>query len=238
MRCLDVAEPEFNQVSCLFVDNWKHPRSVKPRPRICAIYEVRLELDSLLSYHSYRNEVQLTTKGSERFFDNGNETLLFHGTDRLCAIGEHRKSILPCFAPACRLCCIIRRSYDIRKSRTKHNFSRFGKGVYTTSCSSKADDYAKNLSDKPKFKAMLVNRVLVGKSAVLTRTNVALSGPPNGYHSVQGKPGADLNYPETVVYRDEAIRPAYLVIYGDQRHEKEVALASKIRSLFRTPLAS
>jgi len=40
---------------------------------------------------------------------------------------------------------------------------------------------------------------------------------------VVGVPGVDLNYEETVVYLDEAIRPAYLIIYSDnpppsQRH--------------------
>jgi hypothetical protein len=29
-----------------------------------------------------------------------------------------------------------------------------------------------------------------------------------------GLPGVDLNYEETVVYRNDAIRPAYLVVYG------------------------
>jgi hypothetical protein len=29
-----------------------------------------------------------------------------------------------------------------------------------------------------------------------------------------GVPGGDLNYDETVVYKNEAIRPVYLVTYG------------------------
>ena len=32
---------------------------------------------------------------------------------------------------------------------------------------------------------------------------------------VVGIPGVDLNYEETVVYLDEAIRPAYLIVYSD-----------------------
>jgi hypothetical protein len=31
-----------------------------------------------------------------------------------------------------------------------------------------------------------------------------------------GVPGGDLNYDETVVYNNEAIRPVYLITYGGQ----------------------
>jgi len=31
-----------------------------------------------------------------------------------------------------------------------------------------------------------------------------------------GIPGRDLNYDETVVYKNEAIRPVYLITYGQQ----------------------
>lgn len=31
---------------------------------------------------------------------------------------------------------------------------------------------------------------------------------------VMGVPGCDLNYDETVVYKNEAIRPVYLITYG------------------------
>jgi hypothetical protein len=83
---------------------------------------------------------------------------------------------------------------------------------------------------------MLVNRVLVGKAATLTRTNVSITKPPKGYHSIEGKPGIDLNYPETVVYDNDAIRPAFLIIYSDTPYDSN--LVSKITKLFRTPLAS
>lgn len=57
---------------------------------------------------------------------------------------------------------------------------------------------------------------------------------------VVGVPGADLNYGETVVYSNDAIRPAYLVIYAaDVPPEVHVAdLRSILSTLFKTPITS
>lgn len=37
-----------------------------------------------------------------------------------------------------------------------------------------------------------------------------------------GVPGGDLNYDETVVYKNEAIRPAYLITYGQPETSKKL----------------
>jgi hypothetical protein len=52
-----------------------------------------------------------------------------------------------------------------------------------------------------------------------------------------GEPGGDLNYEETVVYDNDAIRPAFLIVYGD-RPEFKSKLHSLIATLFKTPLAA
>ena len=46
---------------------------------------------------------------------------------------------------------------------------------------------------------------------------------------VIGEPGVDLNYEETVVYDNDAIRPAFLVVYGDIPHWQKIR--SKLQSL-------
>jgi len=80
---------------------------------------------------------------------------------------------------------------------------RFGKGVYTTSCSSsmssvllvtdcerlifasEADDYSSNGSADAVLRVLLVGRVVVGK-ALKRRTNATdLTELPCGYHSVR-----------------------------------------------------
>jgi hypothetical protein len=96
--------------------------------------------------------------------------------------------------------------------------------------------------------------VVVGKT-LKRRTNATnLTELPCGYHSVcvdhcrsdgidsqisqlTGEPGQDLNFPEHVVYDNDAIRPAYLVVYGDAP-EEDSKLKAVISTLFKTPVAS
>jgi len=47
-----------------------------------------------------------------------------------------------------------------------------------------------------------------------------------------GIPGGDLNYDETVVYKNEAIRPVYLVTYGQPEpgEVEEASTAMKVHT--------
>lgn len=96
--------------------------------------------------------------------------------------------------------------------------------------------------------------MVVGK-ALKRRTNATnLTELPCGYHSVGagfyrnggihlqvsqlvGEPGEDLNFQEHVVYDNDAIRPAYLVVYGEVP-EDDSKLKAIITTLFKTPVAS
>jgi len=60
---------------------------------------------------------------------------------------------------------------------------------------------------------MLLNRVVMGSMVKLTANDESLTSPPAGYDSVVGEPGGDLNYDESIVYNNDAIRPLFLVIY-------------------------
>ena len=44
-----------------------------------------------------------------------------------------------------------------------------------------------------------------------------------------GVAGRDLNYDETVVYKNEAIRPVYLITYGGQRERPAGKLSKRRR---------
>jgi len=65
------------------------------------------------------------------------------------------------------------------------------------------------------LKALLLNNIVVGNGKKLTRNAPSLTEPPAGYDSVvaEAVPGGSLNYDELVVYKNEAIRPSYLVMY-------------------------
>lgn len=77
--------------------------------------------------------------------------------------------------------------------------------------------------------------------------NVVLCGQTNTEFrpKVLGEPGGDLNYEETVVYNNAAIRPAYLIVYSSKppkqpqaHHGSLPTIGRLIASLFETPLAT
>lgn len=146
----------------------------------------------------------------------GNEQIRWHGSHRRCLVGDKNRTKL-CKHPECSLCCIIRSSFDIAKAGKK--WQRFGKGHYTSATSSKAHSYSTNrkktvFRPHSDLKALLLNNVIVGNGKSFQKSADTLRGPPEGYDSVLGVPGKDLNYDETVVYNDASIRPVFLVMYS------------------------
>lgn len=101
-----------------------------------------------------------------------------------------------------------------------------------------ADDYARNIARKARCHVLLLNRVALGKSFSAERNAQHLTSPPPGYHSVLGVPGTDLNYEETVVYSNNAIRPGYLVVYGEPPNTSKGSLKESFRKFFTTPVVS
>lgn len=62
---------------------------------------------------------------------------------------------------------------------------------------------------------------------------------PESILKVIGKPGGDLNYEETVVYNNDAVRPAFLIVYGDTPlSETKSKVRTVLKNLFKTPLAA
>ncbi|KAF7357348.1 PARP catalytic domain-containing protein [Mycena sanguinolenta] len=84
-----------------------------------------------------------------------------------------------------------------------------------------ADDYFIGVPESP-FRAVLVNRVVVGNPLIRQYNAEEITELPDGYHSVVGVPGVDLNYEETVVHNNDAIRPAYLIVYGPDVDSSDV----------------
>jgi len=206
-------DPRFIEVETLFRKGWLHPH--KPVPHLQAVYRVMYSQTRIMPFLKYRASVMSAVPYWSPFIRVGSEALLFHGTTRGCLLAETSDRTSLCALPTCYLCNILRESFDVSKCGRKNKFSRFGRGIYTSSCSSKADDYASNASKDAKSRVVLLNRVTLGKAYKFRRNAVDLLGPPPGYHSVVGEPGGDLNYEETVVYNNDAIRPGYVLLYGD-----------------------
>ncbi|KAF9440535.1 ADP-ribosylation [Macrolepiota fuliginosa MF-IS2] len=235
---LDTTDPDYGNVERQFIDGWRHLH--KAKPRVKAIFKVISPPSFHMPYLQHRDRVLRDMRALMHQTDSPNEQLLFHGTNRVCSLGEDNTSTHLCQLPECHLCCIIRNSFDVKKCGTKNKFCRFGTGIYTTSVSSKADDYTRNVNGNTATRALLLNRVIVGNPKMRTRNAVNLLSPPPGCHSVIGEPGADLNYEETVVYNNDAIRPAFLIIYGEEVEisKPKPKLQTVIRTLFNTPLVT
>jgi uncharacterized protein (DUF952 family) len=108
----------------------------------------------------------------------------------------------------------------------------FGFGIYSTSVSSKADDYTSNANDLSKTRIMIVNHVALGRSKMMYEASHDMQHAPHLYnsvccsffllvrHSTLGQvtaatypEGGKLNYQETVVYRDDAICANAIIVY-------------------------
>ena len=126
----------------------------------------------------------------------------FHGTTLACDILNTGRL---CGNSQCGVCGISDNGLD-HKFIT-NDFQRLGNGFYLAPHSSKCHDYTRTTNG---YRAMLLCDVLPGrKYKTQTRTN----GPPAGYNSVEGEVGMELNYPEILLTRSEAIMPRFIIVY-------------------------
>lgn len=194
----------FNEVSTQFLQGWRHPTS---KPTVVKIWKIFSDKDHNDRFARYRLAVERRI-GKE----GGNSLRRWHGTIRACRLGDDETQCQPCLDQGCSLCEIIKSSFEIAKFGKRTNFGRFGEGIYTSATSSKANDYVAE-GGGSSYRAMLLNDVVMGKTIKLTADNPNLKEPPQGYDSVVGEPGGSLNYDESIVYKNEAIRPLFLVIF-------------------------
>jgi len=228
---LDESHPNVSFVKQLFISGWEHPN--KPSPAIHAVYKILYPDDMIQSYLEYRTRVDKLIVSTDGSGPPGNESFLFHGTTRSCRLVENAKNLRLCKIETCSLCKIVHHSFDVNRSGSNFAFRRFGSGIYTSACSSKSDDYTTNNSWRSSLRILILNRVVVGNTLKLRTNTQNLTEPPLGYHSITGEPGVHLNYEETVIYDNDAIRPAFLIVYGE-----ELATMDLLKTIFRTPLAA
>ncbi|KAG9041085.1 hypothetical protein FS842_002728, partial [Serendipita sp. 407] len=209
-------QPTYQSIAALFAKSWSHATPVPVVEKIFAIISPDAQVRP---YRLYRDQIESKHKFTDKKLRPGNEQPRWHGTLCTCGLTATNSNGILCTSPGCSLCNIIRVSYDISYAGIK--WGRYGKGIYSTCTSSKASDYSKNAISSP-LKAVLLNEVVIGKGIIMSTDSPGLSGPPAGYDSVlavprkrlrRGGPPAGLNYDETIVYRNDAIKPVYLVLY-------------------------
>jgi len=199
----------YKSVELQFKQTWRNNPSC---PEVKAVYKVIVPEASLKQYDQYLDGVeasgQFVAKGKPR----GNENRRWHGTTRKCKLGDTGNNTF-CSDAGCSLCCIIKTSFDLKFFKAATGWGRFGHGIYTSSTSSKSNDYSKNAGINSDWKALLLNKVVVGNGKKLTQNDTSLTGPPQGHDSILAEVGGALNYDELVVYNNDAVRPSYLVMY-------------------------
>jgi len=217
--------PEVNEehqsIKRKFENHWLSPYE---SPVIQHIYKI-YPLESLENaYRRYRRTIEQKGDFLSQGLERGNERLRFHGTKRACGLGDRGGSPILCNQSRCSLCSIIMESFKLDRCGTNSRLAdtaagRFGRGIYTTPTSSKARRYCRNSeSSRSPFLAMLLTKVVEGKSQKLRKSHVDFTEPSEGFDSVIGEPvggssGREPKYDELVVYKECAIIPAYLIIY-------------------------
>ncbi|KAI5116798.1 hypothetical protein M0805_001800 [Coniferiporia weirii] len=196
----------FEDVEKQFKNSWRDATVTCPAVR--KVYKVIISQASLDKYDAYRKSVEARGKFLARGIPAGNENRRWHGTRRECNLGDPGNTQF-CASPSCPLCCIIKTSFDVSKSGK----GQFGVGIYTSSTSRKSDHFSKNVNFTSPLKAILLNKVVVGKGCKMLKDDNTLVAPPAGYDSVLGEVGGGLWYDEVIVYSNDAARPSFLVMY-------------------------
>lgn len=160
-------------------------------------------------YKAYKEGVESQRRFLAQGMTEGNEQYRWYGATRECNVGDPDQGHL-CTSASCATCYIIRHSYDVDKFAPC--WGRFGKGISSSATSSKSHDYSTNLSHSP-WTALFLNSVVIGNPYNTYEFIPGITHPPDGYDSIIGHPGTIINWDETVVYRNDAIQPLYLVFY-------------------------
>lgn len=194
-------DPAFISFQKLFNEGWQHKdRSAK--------MEAMFVLQSS-HLRALQDAARRTVAGPP--LDDSEAEYFFHGTRRACSVGE--RTAKPCNRQDCIICCILRDNFKLDAARRG---GMFGPGIYTTPISSKADLYASNHHIHSNQHAILICRVVCSRPQYLYAPDQFRRGPDPGYNSVKAvtkDKGGSVEYPEIVVYREDAIVPYGLIMY-------------------------
>ncbi|KAK0467746.1 uncharacterized protein EV420DRAFT_1684195 [Desarmillaria tabescens] len=202
-----------DNVTKLWSEKWHD--STTPCPSIAKIYLITWTAEMRTSFDAYREEV---ARKRNRADDKPKEIKCFRSERRACRLGDSKSYDSLCNNQNCRLCVAIKTSFgtslDFKRQQVNSGAKdgiRFGGGIYMSASSNKAFEYAKNLKKGSEYLAVLVTRTVLGNIQILSAEDHTRMEPNKGYDSVKGRAdgGGSLEY---VVYDENAVRPAYLIM--------------------------
>ncbi|GLB38958.1 putative adp-ribosylation [Lyophyllum shimeji] len=221
---LTYGHEKYDSVKTQFYETWTHPASERPRPKkVVRILGITCPTKITEAYLKYKAALEKRGKFSTRGMEPANERRRWHGTmienckmlsGHLADRGECDDDIAKCV-----LCSIINTGFRKPQPVTPSN-QMFGFGVYLTATSSKADGYTGKrvgnfIHAATGLRAIILNKVAVGRAMKMPKASENLLRPPQGYDSVIGEPGftVNLKYDELIVYETAALLPSYVVVY-------------------------
>lgn len=151
------------------------------------------------------NANKLQIKNHARCLVDGNELLMFHGTNIACSLGINGSYSL-CTLDYCGVCQILRHGFSTNKE------FQGALGVYTSSTSGKAFDSIM-LSDERAFtrKAVIMCRVIAGR--VHCPFEEIQEKIDSGFNSFAEKISDHSNIEELCLLNPKALLPCFVVIY-------------------------
>ncbi|KAG9030649.1 hypothetical protein FRB95_003664 [Tulasnella sp. JGI-2019a] len=207
---------KFRDIAGQFYESWRHDD--EPVPIVQRIYKIIQSEELMKRYFTYRESVEAHGTFTERRMASGNERRRWYGTGRSCNLGDDAKRTKLCSSDDCGVCGIIRTSFTLSGAVTVDHGNTGeldGQGVNVSSTSSKFHDYVKDhQTSNSLYLSLLLTTVIAGEGYKTLTDGESLSKPPSGYHSTLREVGDIINYDEIVVYNEDAIRPAWLIIYG------------------------
>ncbi|KAG8916862.1 hypothetical protein FRC00_014305, partial [Tulasnella sp. 408] len=163
---LDVpkTDPKFADIVKQFNDTWQG--SNKPTVhRICKVVNSKAVEDR---FQAYRQKVEQAGNWVAQGKTAGNENRRWHGTVRECTVGDDPNKLDMCTSTACKLCCVIRTSFDMKYVAV---------GV--------SHGYTRVATKGSPYRAMFLTRIVTGKDHIFTSgvTDPNAKAPPAGYDS-------------------------------------------------------
>lgn len=133
---------QFKSLEEQFTKKWLHTTNIPTVKEILELFPPQFVCDR---YNKYQNDLEKRGKFTSvtrknKLLAPGNECRRFHGTSMECSLGINGNTIL-CNSTTCRVCLIARNSFSMAAAQSNHAWSRFGRGLYFTSTSSKSNDY-------------------------------------------------------------------------------------------------
>ncbi|XP_024632189.1 uncharacterized protein [Medicago truncatula] len=184
--------------------------------QIDCILKVHNMPKTLACFEEYREIVKINANklhvNHPRCLADGNELLMFHGTNIACSLGINNSFSL-CDLDYCGVCQILRHGFS-----TNMEFQG-ALGVYTTSISGKAFESIIRLCDDEAFtrKSVIVCRVIAGR--VLCPLEEIQENVDSGFDSLAGRISVYSDIEELYLLNPKALLPCFVVIYKQQKME-------------------